>query len=86
MCQAGIREGCENLASVMENSSSVDVRPMLEAVCEAEGSGRHVACDVLATRNWSLLGFGQALQRAVQEQSADEDQTGPAPRTPNHKQ
>lgn len=86
VCQAGIREGCENLASVMENSSSVDVRPMLEAVCEAEGSGRHVACDVLATRNWSLLGFGQALQRAVQEQSADEDQTGPAPRTPNHKQ
>ncbi|KAF1012983.1 MAG: hypothetical protein GAK31_03810 [Stenotrophomonas maltophilia] len=86
VCQAGIREGCENLVGLMEISSRVDVRPMLEAVCEADGSGRHVACDVLATRNWGLLGFGQALERAVQEQSADEDRTIPAPRTPNHKQ
>lgn len=87
VCQAGIREGCENLASMMENSSDVDVRPMLETVCQANGrGGRHVACDVLATRNWGLLEFGQALERAVQEQSADEDRTRPAPRTPNHKQ
>lgn len=86
VCQAGIREGCENLVSVMENSSRVDARPMLEAICEADGSGRHVACDVLATRNWGLLEFGQALDRAVQEQSAHEDRTRPAPRTPNHKQ
>jgi len=86
VCEAGIREGCENLVGLMENSSRVDVRPMLEAVCEADGSGRHVACDVLATRNWGLLDLGQALERAVQEQSADEDRTRPAPRTPNHKQ
>lgn len=86
VCQAGIREGCENLVGLMENRSRVDVRPMLEAVCEADGSGRHVACDVLATRNWGLLDLGQALERAVQEQSADEDRTRPAPRTPNHKQ
>lgn len=86
VCEAGIREGCENLVTLMENSSTVDVRPMLEAVCKADGSGRHVACDVLATRNWGLLDLGQALERAVQEQSADEDRTRPAPRTPNHKQ
>ena len=86
VCQAGIREGCENLVGLMENSSRVDVRPMLEAVCEADGSGRHVACDVLATRNWGLLELGQVLDRAVQEQAAGDERTRPAPRTPNHKQ
>ena len=86
VCEAGIREGCENLVSLMENSSTVDARPMLEAVCEADDSGRHVACDVLATRNWGLLDLGQALERAVREQSADEGGSRPAPRTPNHKQ
>lgn len=86
VCQAGIREGCENLASVMENSSRVDVRPMLETLCEADGSGRHVACDVLATRNWELLEAAQALERALRESSAGDGQARPAPRTPNHKQ
>lgn len=86
VCQAGIREGCENLASVMENSSRVDVRPMLQSLCDADAGGRHVACDVLATRNWGLLELGQALDRAVQEQVAGDERTRPAPRTPNHKQ
>ena len=86
VCQAGIREGCENLASVMENSSRVDVRPMLQSLCDADAGGRHVACDVLATRNWGLLELGQALDRAVQEQAAGDERTRPAPRTPNHKQ
>lgn len=85
VCQAGIREGCENLASVMENSSRVDVRPMLQSLCDADAGGRHVACDVLATRNWGLLELGQALDRAVQEQAAGDERTRPAPRTPNHK-
>ncbi|KOQ76296.1 hypothetical protein ABW44_04555 [Stenotrophomonas maltophilia] len=86
VCRAGIREGCENLASVMENSSRVNVRPMLETLCEADGSGRHVACDVLATRNWELLEAAQALERALRESSADDGQARPTPRTPNHKQ
>ena len=62
VCRAGVREGCENLASAQENSAEVDARAQLQQLCEADRSGRHVACDVVATRNWTLMELGRALQ------------------------
>lgn len=82
VCRAGVREGCENLASAQENSAAVDARAQLQQLCEADRSGRHVACDVLATRNWTLLELGRAFQDAAGGTTAPE---APA-RTRNHKQ
>ncbi|WP_409460676.1 hypothetical protein ACK1O1_19490 [Stenotrophomonas maltophilia] len=82
VCRAGVREGCENLVSAHEHSAQVDAHATLEQLCEADGSGRHVACDVLETGNWSALELGRALQKAMQEAALDE---APAPRTSNHK-
>ena len=66
-------------------SAEVDAREQLQQLCEADRSGRHVACDVVATRNWTLMELGRALQDAADESSKD-DASAPAPsRTRNHK-
>lgn len=83
VCRAGVREGCENLASAQENSADVDARAQLQQLCEADRSGRHVACDVVATRNWTLMELGRALQDAADQSSKDDAPA--APRTGNHK-
>lgn len=92
VCRAGIREGCENLVSVQENSSAVDAHSMLQELCQADSSGRHVACDLLETRNWSLMAVGSALQRALEKTIRDEgmdvdadEDAAPRTKTPNHK-
>ncbi len=86
VCRAGIREGCENLATAQERSGDVDAHGMLQALCQADASGRHVACDLLDTRNWAMMSAGHALERALQNSPDDADQDiPPAPRTPNHK-
>lgn len=82
VCRAGVREGCENLVSAHEHSAEVDAQAVLEQLCKADGSGRHVACDVLETGNWNVLELGRALQKAVEEAALDDT---PAPRTSNHK-
>lgn len=83
VCRAGVREGCENLVSAQENSSDVDAHGLLTGLCEADPSGRHVACDLLVTRNWKLMAFGRALEEALQD---IDEQDAPPPRTSNHKQ
>lgn len=86
VCRAGIREGCENLVSAQENSGDVDAHGLLTELCEADPSGRHVACDLLDTRNWALMALGGALQKAFEEVDTDSDpDTAPRQRTPNHK-
>lgn len=72
VCRAGVREGCENLVTAQGNSAELDAHAMLEQLCHADRSGRHVACDVLETGNWSTLALGRALQEAVDE-AASED-------------
>lgn len=67
VCRAGVREGCENLASVQENSGKVDAKAVLEQICASDPGGRHTACDLLQTRNWALMEFGQALQDTLRD-------------------
>ena len=78
LCQAGVRAGCENLRSVYENTGDEDLPGKLLALCNRDGKGTHVACDVYATSNWALLGLGMQLQRAAEEIEA-EDATDTAP-------
>ncbi|MCF3479887.1 hypothetical protein GUV60_07460 [Stenotrophomonas maltophilia] len=82
VCRAGVREGCENLVAAQGRSSDVDAHATLERLCAADRSGRHVACDVLDTGNWSALELGRVLQEAVDEATAED---APAPRTSNRK-
>ena len=82
MCRAGVREGCENLVAAQGHSGDVDARATLERLCTADRSGRHVACDVLDTGNWSALELGRVLQEAVDGAAAGDT---PAPRASNRK-
>lgn len=82
VCRAGVREGCENLVSAQGNSEDVDARSVLEQLCAADHSGRHVACDVLATGNWAMLTLGRELQKAA---DALENEDAPAARGSNRK-
>ena len=87
VCRAGIREGCENLATAQERDGDVDAHGMLQALCQADASGRHVACDLLDTRNWAMMSAGHALEQALQNNGNDADEdVPPARRTPNHKE
>ncbi len=82
VCRAGVREGCENLVAAQGHSGDVDARATLERLCTADRSGRHVACDVLDTGNWSALELGRVLQEAVDGAAAGDT---PAPRASNRK-
>ncbi|NOJ99282.1 hypothetical protein HMI51_41125, partial [Corallococcus coralloides] len=82
VCRAGVREGCENLVAAQGRSSDIDAHATLERLCAADRSGRHVACDVLDTGNWSALELGRVLQEAVDEATAEDT---PAPRASNRK-
>lgn len=85
VCRAGIREGCENLATAQERDGAVDAHGMLQALCQADPSGRHVACDLLDTRNWAMMSAGHALEQALRNSGDDADEGGlPGRRTPNH--
>lgn len=86
VCRAGIREGCENLVTAQERGTGVDAHGMLQALCQADPERRHVACDLLETRNWALMALGDALQKALDDPDRDADEdAGPVRRTPNHK-
>ena len=79
LCQAGVRAGCENLRSVYQNTGDEDLPGKLLSLCNRDGKGTHVACDVYATSNWALLGMGAQLQRAADEiEAEDATDTEPA--------
>lgn len=78
VCRAGIREGCENLASAQEHDSAVDARGLLQQACDAQGP-THVACDVVATRNWEMMAFGAALRQSLEAVGNEEDEEDEAP-------
>ncbi|MCD9085376.1 hypothetical protein [Stenotrophomonas sp. SY1] len=80
LCQVGVRAGCENLRSVYEHTEDEDLPGKLLWICNRDGKGTHVACDVYATTNWALLGLGAQLQRAADEIEADVE-TDAAPDT-----
>mgnify|MGYP000884357387 CR=1 FL=1 len=73
VCRAGIREGCENLASAQEHDSAVDARGLLQQACDAQGP-THVACDVVATRNWEMMAFGAALRQSLEAVGNEQDE------------
>ncbi|MGH8053731.1 MAG: hypothetical protein ACREP4_07410 [Stenotrophomonas sp.] len=80
LCQAGVRAGCENLRSVYENTGDEDLPGKLLSVCNRDGKGTHVACDVYATSNWALLGMSMQLRRATEDvDDEDATETAPAP-------
>ncbi len=83
LCTAGVREGCENLASVYEHTGDETLPEQMAAICAKDGNGTHVACDVHATRNWGLLqvsaGLEQIAERMAAEAEADDDADAPAP-------
>lgn len=88
VCQAGVREGCENLVSAQENSPQIDARAQLTQLC-TDGGHTHVACDLLATRNWALLEMGRSVEAAqsAADHLAQPQADPPRPaRTRNHKQ
>ncbi len=82
LCTAGVREGCENLASVYEHTGDEALPEQMAAICAKDGNGTHVACDVHATRNWGLMqvsaGLEQIAERMAAEAEADDDADAPA--------
>ncbi len=90
LCTAGVREGCENLATVYEHTGDEALPEQMAALCAKDGNGTHVACDVHATRNWGLMqvsaGLEQIAQRMAAEAEADDDAEAPAeaPATTKH--
>ena len=82
LCTAGVREGCENLATVYEHTGDEALPEQMAALCAKDGNGTHVACDVHATRNWGLMqvsaGLEQIAQRMAAEAEADDDAEAPA--------
>ncbi len=82
LCTAGVREGCENLATVYEHTGDEALPEQMAALCAKDGNGTHVACDVHATRNWGLMqvsaGLEQIAQRMAAEADADDDAEAPA--------
>lgn len=99
LCTAGVREGCENLASVYEHTGDEQLPAQIDALCAKDGKGTHVACDVYATRNWALLQASAGLEaiaarmaaEAEADAAADDDSPPAAPAkakdrsTSNHK-
>lgn len=90
LCTAGVREGCENLASVYEHTGDEQLPEQMAAICAKDGQGAHVACDVHATRNWGLMqvsaGLEQIAERMAAEAEAEEDEAAadaPATTTKN---
>ncbi|MCS4281463.1 MULTISPECIES: hypothetical protein [Stenotrophomonas] len=88
LCTAGVREGCENLASVYEHTGDEALPEQMAALCAKDGKGTHVACDVHATRNWGLMrvsaGLEQIAERMATEPDAeadDDDAPAEAPAT-----
>ncbi|MDX5516875.1 hypothetical protein [Stenotrophomonas sp. RG-453] len=82
LCAAGVREGCENLASVYEHTGDEALPEQMASICAKDGNGTHVACDVHATRNWGLMqvsaGLEQIAERMAAEAEADDDADAPA--------
>ncbi len=82
LCTAGVREGCENLATVYEHTGDEALPEQMAALCAKDDNGTHVACDVHATRNWGLMqvsaGLEQIAQRMAAEAEADDDAEAPA--------
>jgi len=83
LCTAGVREGCENLATVYEHTGDEALPEQMAALCAKDGNGTHVACDVHATRNWGLMqvsaGLEQIAQRMAAEAEAEADDDAEAP-------
>lgn len=75
VCAAGVRVGCENLAQAAMQGNLPQGRADLEALCKTDA--QHVACDVLETTNWAMMGFAQALEQATRDA---EDKPRPAPK------
>lgn len=77
LCTAGVREGCENLATVYQHTGDDAIPASIQQLCERDGKGTHVACDVHATRNWEALKLGADLEglaeRLATEAEAAED-------------
>lgn len=71
LCAAGVREGCENLASVYEHTGDDQLPAQIEAICAKDGKGTHVACDVHATRNWALLQVSAGLEAIAARMAAE---------------
>lgn len=82
LCTAGVREGCENLASVYEHTGDEQLPEQMASICAKDGKGTHVACDVHATRNWGLMrvsaGLEQIAERMTTEPDAEADDEAPA--------
>lgn len=82
LCTAGVREGCENLASVYEHTGDEQLSEQMASICAKDGKGTHVACDVHATRNWGLMrvsaGLEQIAERMTTEPDAEADDEAPA--------
>lgn len=73
LCTAGVREGCENLASVYEHTGDEQLPEQMAAICAKDGKGTHVACDVHATRNWGLMQVSAGLEQIAERMAAEGD-------------
>ncbi len=79
LCTAGVREGCENLATVYEHTGDEALPEQMAALCAKDGNGTHVACDVHATRNWGLMQVSAGLEQIAQRMAAEADDDAEAP-------
>ena len=71
LCTAGVREGCENLATVYEHTGDEALPEQMAALCAKDGKGTHVACDVHATRNWGLMQVSAGLEQIAERMAAE---------------
>ncbi len=73
LCTAGVREGCENLATVYEHTGDEQLPAQMASICAKDGKGTHVACDVHATRNWGLMQVSAGLEQIAERMAAEPD-------------
>ena len=71
LCTAGVREGCENLATVYEHTGDEALPEQMAALCAKDGKGTHVACNVHATRNWGLMQVSAGLEQIAERMAAE---------------
>ncbi len=63
VCAAGVRTGCENLRSVYGHTADPAIPGQLQALCDADGKGTHVACDLQDSTDWDALALSAELTR-----------------------
>lgn len=68
VCAAKVRVGCENWVNTVGHTGDMEgVERGLRSLCEKDGTGTHVACDVLENGELAKQGMYQAFGKAMMD-------------------